>query len=473
MKFNISNLMMLALASTSLTVATAPEAQAENKWEIGGFFGAHLYADDNELGVNDAPGANHLEHSFIAGIRVGYGGIFLDNLHLEGELGVSPSVATNGNADVISFHYRVHPVFYFTGIESKFRPFALVGVGGVYGSSNNDQIIDDDHDFVLPHAGLGFKYRVEHNWGVRLDARGMMPPSSEDDGTTLDWEITAGLYKTFRHEETAPVAPEDGDGDGIVGDADKCPDKAEDKDDFQDDDGCPDLDNDGDGVNDADDKCPSEAGLAEDNGCPKAAPTDNDGDGIVGDADKCPDQAEDKDGFEDEDGCPELDNDGDGVTDAADKCPAEKETPNGYQDGDGCPDEIPAAVQKFSGVIKGIRFASGKSRILRSSFKTLNNAAKVLAEYKGVRLEVQGHTDSRGNAEKNQTLSQARAEAVKAYLEGRGIEGSRLEAKGFGPDKPVASNDTKKGRAENRRVEFKLISNVPTVVPAAPATTTP
>ena len=136
----------------------------------------------------------------------------------------------------------------------------------------------------------------------------------------------------------------DADGDGIPDAKDQCPNEPEDKDGFQDEDGCPDPDNDGDGIADAKDKCPNEPedkdGFQDDDGCPEP---DNDGDGIPDTIDKCPNEAEDKDGFQDDDGCPELDNDGDGIPDSADKCPNEPETMNGIDDDDGCPDVIPGA----------------------------------------------------------------------------------------------------------------------------------
>ncbi|GEL73207.1 hypothetical protein MVI01_49910 [Myxococcus virescens] len=159
----------------------------------------------------------------------------------------------------------------------------------------------------------------------------------------------------------------DSDGDGILDKDDPCPDQAEDMDGFQDEDGCPDPDNDNDGVLDGNDKCPLTPGVPENQGCPAEAPKDRDGDGIIDSEDKCPDQAEDKDGFQDEDGCPELDNDSDGIVDTADKCPNEAgpmqnlgcpivdkdgdgvldvddkcpdepEDKDGFQDEDGCPD---------------------------------------------------------------------------------------------------------------------------------------
>jgi len=159
----------------------------------------------------------------------------------------------------------------------------------------------------------------------------------------------------------------DSDGDGIADKDDKCAKQAEDKDGFQDDDGCPDLDNDADGVLDANDTCPDVPGAVENKGCPLEKPQDQDGDGVSDSQDKCPGQPEDRDGFQDTDGCPDTDNDGDGlvdavdrcpnaagpvqsfgcpvvdrdtdgVSDSVDKCPEEPEDRDGFQDSDGCPD---------------------------------------------------------------------------------------------------------------------------------------
>ncbi len=134
---------------------------------------------------------------------------------------------------------------------------------------------------------------------------------------------------------------EDNDGDKRLDGEDKCPNKSEDFDGFEDDDGCPDLDNDGDGINDLEDRC---ANFAEDgkgphdkDGCP-ASKRDSDADGVFDDKDACPKQEEDSDGFEDWDGCPEDDNDGDGLADGVDKCPLCKEDKDDFEDDDGCPD---------------------------------------------------------------------------------------------------------------------------------------
>ncbi len=131
----------------------------------------------------------------------------------------------------------------------------------------------------------------------------------------------------------------DNDGDRIPDSRDRCRDAAETYDGFKDDDGCPDLDDDGDGVPDEEDACRNEPedkdGFQDDDGCPDP---DNDKDGIPDAKDGCPTAAEDKDGFQDEDGCPDLDNDRDGVPDVKDRCPKEPEDKDGFQDEDGCPE---------------------------------------------------------------------------------------------------------------------------------------
>ncbi|HEY8923982.1 MAG TPA: OmpA family protein, partial [Polyangia bacterium] len=129
-----------------------------------------------------------------------------------------------------------------------------------------------------------------------------------------------------------------------------------------------------------------------------------------------------------------------------------------YKDDDGCPDEVPAAVKKFTGVIKGINFKVKSADIQKSSFKVLNDAVKVLKEYPDLRIEISGHTSSEGVAEKNQKLSEDRAASVKAYMVAQGIAENRITTVGYGSDKPIGLNSTPKGREQNRRIEFRLIS---------------
>jgi hypothetical protein len=162
--------------------------------------------------------------------------------------------------------------------------------------------------------------------------------------------------------DQCPTEPEDKDGyedqdgcpdndndlDTIPDKQDKCPSQAEDQDGFEDGDGCPETDNDKDGIPDTGDRCPTQAetknGFKDDDGCPDEADTDNDG--VPDSRDKCVSEAEDTDGFEDTDGCPDPDNDGDGILDSDDECVDEAETVNKFEDEDGCPDEAPGKGKK-------------------------------------------------------------------------------------------------------------------------------
>jgi OmpA-OmpF porin, OOP family len=292
---------------------------------------------------------------------------------------------------------------------------------------------------------------------------------------------------------------DDNDQDKVVDLKDKCPLKPETINGLQDDDGCPDElpDRDKDGIGDADDKCPDDFGkmrVKEFYGCP-----DKDQDGVADKADGCPDQPEDTDGFSDTDGCPDPDNDGDkinddldecidtpevyngfkdedgcpdeapdsdkdGLPDDKDKCPKQPENINGFEDTDGCPDKGPSLVQITEDDIKilqRVEFASNSDKIQgATSFAVLNAVASVLDIHKEIFLvEVAGHTDNVGVADQNRALSQKRAEAVVKYLLDKGIDKSRLQAKGYGPDKPVGDNKQAAGRQKNRRVEFIILKS--------------
>lgn len=212
----------------------------------------------------------------------------------------------------------------------------------------------------------------------------------------------------------------DRDHDGIEDDVDQCPDDPEDRDGFQDSDGCPDPDNDADSVPDVEDYCPSEPGSTVTDGCP--------------------------------------DRDGDLIPDRDDLCPDEP----GPVENEGCPikEEPQVTLESDRIRIRGnIMFEVDSAVIQQVSYKQLDDVAKVLQENSELGpVLIEGHTDNRGSRAYNQDLSQKRAKAVVDYLVSKGVAKKRLRSAGFSFDKPVATNDTPLGRAKNRRTEFRLLS---------------
>jgi len=159
------------------------------------------------------------------------------------------------------------------------------------------------------------------------------------------------------------------------------------------------------------------------------------------------------------------DDDGDGVANKFDKCPGT--TPNTVVDGAGCPLKAPAQIVREKIVIteadrkvvdeaiRNLEFDLGKATIRSTSNATLDRVAALLVE-KNFSLKLAGHTDNSGSMALNLRLSKDRAESVKAYLVSQGANASRIEATGYGPNQPIASNKTADGRQKNRRVEFSL-----------------
>lgn len=239
-------------------------------------------------------------------------------------------------------------------------------------------------------------------------------------------------------------AQKDSDGDGVPDDIDRCPDKPGPKDNF----GCPWPDKDGDGVPDKDDRCPETPGPVENQGCPWP---DRDGDGVLDKDDKCPDAA----GPKQNEGCPWADRDKDGVIDKDDECPDEP----GPAENKGCPRKQTLIIVRRDRIElkQTVNFAVNRSRILKNSFELLRQVATALKDAPQVRVRVEGHTDNVGKLKHNKKLSQERADAVKEFLEKEGVEGFRMTAEGFGPTRPVAPNTSRRNRAKNRRVEFRIV----------------
>ena len=183
---------------------------------------------------------------------------------------------------------------------------------------------------------------------------------------------------------------------------------------------------------------------------------DSDADGIYDDRDRCPERAEDMDEYEDDDGCPEGDNDGDGITDEDDECPDAAEDKGGG-DNDGCPERGSAVYRKGRIVVLGkVRFKTNSAELANSSDPILDDVAREMKRNPGLKLRVEGHSDNKGDLAYNRKLSRERAESVRDGLVARGVARGRLSAAGYGETRPIATNKTERGRAKNRRVEFRI-----------------
>jgi outer membrane protein OmpA-like peptidoglycan-associated protein len=256
-------------------------------------------------------------------------------------------------------------------------------------------------------------------------------------------------------------AERDRDGDGIVDRDDACPDVKGVHSDDPKKNGCP-PDRDGDGIVDVDDACPDVPGVHSDDPKKNGCPADRDGDGIPDAEDACPDVKGIKSGDPRKNGCPPppADRDDDGVPDAEDACPDVKGSPDPDPKKNGCPH---VTVTKSEIVISSqIRFLYGRSKITQTvdpvSDALLTEVRDAIQAHPEMKhIEVQGHADPVGGDEFNNLLSQARADAVREWLIRRGIPAEKLTAKGYGSHVPIASNDTDEGRAQNRRVQFKII----------------
>ncbi|TPV94464.1 MAG: hypothetical protein B7733_15130 [Myxococcales bacterium FL481] len=340
------------------------------------------------------------------GLRVGY--YPLAALGIEAEGKAIPFNTDNGGA--LGYGFGGHLLLQIP--KWSLTPFIVAGMGGLGVSSPRD-VVGSDVD-ETPYFGGGVKAYLNKRVALRVDVRDILAREriDIDRPTRSNLEVTLGLSVTLGR----PKPPSDRDGDGFI---------------------------------DAEDRCPNEPGVAPD-GCPIR---DRDGDGILDPQDACPDQPGPA-----PTGCPILDTDGDGILDPDDQCPNEPETFNGFEDGDGCPDVVPEPVKRFTGVIDGIYFELNKAEVRPDSEPTLSRAVQILNEYPDLRVEIAGHTDNTGTEKHNLELSQERAESVKQWLVGRGVDPQRLQTVGYGFERPIDTNRTDEGRARNRRIEFRLIT---------------
>jgi len=202
---------------------------------------------------------------------------------------------------------------------------------------------------------------------------------------------------------------------------------------------------------------------------------DGDYDGVPDSLDQCPLVVEDHDGFEDEDGCPDLDDDNDNLPDSEDRCPRAPETVNGYEEEDGCPDELPGSRERIEWNGNEIRlrqrvyFAVGRWQVPPLFNPILTELGDFLVAHPEIRrLRVEGHSDDRGTRREGFSLSLRRAQSVVAFLVERGVSTSRLEPVGFGDTAPLDRAHDEVTRARNRRIEFIIAEGPLGRAPALP-----
>ncbi|MCF6306616.1 MAG: OmpA family protein [Flavobacteriaceae bacterium] len=331
---------------------------------------------------------------------------------------------------------------------SWFAPY--IGIGGGY-------TWIDEIGFGTANGLLGVDFWVAEN--LAFTAQSTYKQAFEDNYGATHFQHSLGIKFKFGGKDT--------DGDGIYDYEDECPETPG----LPEFNGCPDTD--GDGIEDRNDECPNTPGLPEFNGCP-----DTDGDGIADHLDACPTIAgpkefngcpdTDGDGIADPDdecptvlgpkennGCPWSDRDGDSVPDKDDLCP---DLP-GTVANNGCPEVTEAVRKALNSYAKTILFDTGKATIKEQSASVLNDIIGIMKEYPNAKFVIEGHTDSVGRDSSNMTLSANRAESVLNYLESNGIADGRLTHQGFGEERPLDTNKTRAGRANNRRVEISLNKN--------------
>ena len=309
-------------------------------------------------------------------------------------------------------------------------PFVTAGLGGskykgYYGA-------------ILP-LGVGIQVNLFDETYLLINSQYRIPIT---ENATYHFYHSFGVAGNINKKKVVVIAPpppppvievpKDKDGDGVIDAEDKCPD-VKGLASLQ---GCPDSD--GDGITDKDDQCPTVAGLVKYHGCPIP---DTDKDGINDEQDKCPTVA----GFARYQGCPIPDTDGDGVNDEEDKCPTEK----GTKENNGCP-----VLADFAFDANNVQFVTGSATLTAKAKTELDKGAAILIAHSMLNVAIKGYTDNVGKPATNLTLSQKRADAVKAYLVKKGIDGGRLTSTGFGIENPIADNKTAIGRAQNRRVAF-------------------
>jgi OOP family OmpA-OmpF porin len=410
----------------AFAAGTAFAGAPEGSWYVAPRVNA-LWLDDDRLADDDM------------GYTLSFGRVL--NQNWDGEVSVFSSShdGLGGNdLDLKGFNLSANRVFYR---ESRVTPFLTLGIGRM--KAEYDSGSDQEDTVVTYGVGLLIDLMRTSSTGSTLQLRADMGARRGMEHTPkqpIDYVGGIGLQFNWGGK----VAPRivDTDGDGVTDDLDKCPGTPAGT--AVDSSGCPlPQDDDHDGVNNDIDKCPNTpAGARVDaSGCE----LDSDGDGVADARDQCPNtragaKVDDK-------GC-ELDSDGDGVVDSQDKCP---DTPKG--------DRVDAAGCSFKEEIKlpGVVFETNKAELLPESLPVLEGAIATLKRYPDIKIEVAGHTDSRGADAYNLDLSARRAATVLKFLRDGGVTNA-LTSRGYGERQPIASNNTDEGRQQNRRVVLRVLN---------------
>ncbi len=448
-------MLLRAVTASFAVVLTTGLASAEPLRAHGGVGMGHAVSghqkDEYSWGIGAWAG---LEYPFVKqlGLELSVGWLGLG----EGDPPTDPNVEPETGASAISpmLGLRFVP-FAASKSRTLLNPagvWAKVAGGAAFTNGLTRPMIDAQLGWDLFNAGrhVGFGPMAAYVHVFQPDTE--FRPSDAN-------VLLFGLHAVYDFDGGGGKPRRDRDGDGFYDDVDGCPDEPEDKDGFQDQDGCPDVDNDADGILDAADKCPNTPedrdGFEDDDGCPEL---DNDKDGLPDAVDQCPNEPEDKDGFQDEDGCPDPDNDADGIPDVNDLCPNEPETVNGYADNDGCPDEEQVRVIGDKIVLDDrVHFFVNSAVIRRVSYPLLQRLVKLVSEHpEYTHISVEGHADERGPEDFNQKLSEARARSVMEFMIKAGISRDRLSSQGFGSSRPLVDKKNEYAWLLNRRVEFTV-----------------
>ncbi len=415
---------VLILSAPGTTVADAGD------WYLGGSI---VYTDDDpERRLDDV----------IGGGQINVGRYLTDAFALEGRIAYSdiegwpswPAVAEKESLEILDIGVdlvsRLNP-------EGNFSPYLVVGAGylGTKTASGSEA------NRPAGGAGLGFDWKLGSSaFSIRGDYRFRL--AWEKDSSLTDRIATLGLQYSFGGRAAPPVIDSDND---LVQDVfDQCPNTEAGV--AVDDTGCEIfVDSDGDGIMNRKDLCANTPqGVPVDKyGCIR----DQDGDGVTDDIDECPNTV--SGAAIHVNGC-ERDDDRDNVVNHLDHCPNTRA--NAPVDADGC--ETRSTVE-----LRGVNFASNSDRLLTGAEGVLDDAIEWLEDNPHLVVEVAGHTDSDGAATSNLGLSDRRAYTVRDYLINGGIDPARLTARGYGESEPIADNETPEGKAENRRVELRILNS--------------